>query len=239
MFVRAICFLVLSFSLAIAQSPFSRQLWDGNVEIYQAILKHPFLIELQEGTLDKKAFIFYMIQDAHYLREFARALNITAAKAPRDEWATLLSTHAAETLVYERSLHDSVFKEYGISKSDFASFEPSPEAFGYTSHLVATAHSRPFHESLAALLPCYWIYWEVGKHLQKEGSKNPTYQKWIEAYSSEAYADSVRAILEIVDHIGKEATPKQRQQMNKLFERSARYEWMFWDSSYHRNHWSP
>jgi len=31
------------------------------------------------------------------------------------------------------------------------------------AHARATAYEAPFHEALAALLPCYWTYWEVGK----------------------------------------------------------------------------
>ena len=67
-----------------------------------------------------------MIQDAHYLREFARALSITASKAPREEWAALLNRHAVDTLEYEKTLHESVFAEYGISTEQVAQAAPSP-----------------------------------------------------------------------------------------------------------------
>ncbi len=180
-----------------------------------------------------------MIQDAHYLREFARALSVTAAKAPREEWAALLNTHAADTLRYERELHESVFKEYSITPSNVMHTEPAPEAFAYTNFLVATAHSRPFSESMGALLPCYWIYWEVGKELKKRGSKNPIYQKWIDAYSSQDYGATVKAILNIANEVAVTAGAAEVQKMREHFRRSARYEWMFWDSAYHRRRWLP
>lgn len=218
---------------------FTDEAWAANQDVYQAILRHPFLTGLTDGTLDRKAFAFYMIQDAHYLREFARALNATAAKAPKEEWAVLLSTHAADTLRVERQLHESVFKEYGISAADVARTEPAPEAFGYTSFLVATAFTRPFAESLAALLPCYWIYWEVSKELQKRGSKDPVYQKWIDQYASEEYGNTVKAVLAIANETARAARPDELARMKEHFRRSSRYEWMFWDSAYHRRAWPP
>ena len=234
-------FLCLTTFLPLALPPpsFTDQLWEKNLDIYREILRHPFLEGLVAGNLKRDVFAFYMIQDAHYLREFARALSITAAKAPREEWAALLSTHAADTLRYERQLHEGVFKEYGITPGDVMHTEPAPEAFAYTSFLVATAHGRPFSESMGALLPCYWIYWEVGKELKKRGSKNPIYQKWIDAYSSPDYGTAVKAVLSIVNESAATAGAAEVQKIREHFRRSARYEWMFWDSAYHRRRWLP
>ena len=39
----------------------------------------------------------------------------------------------------------------------------------YTSYLLRIAYERPFHEGLGAFLPCYWIYWEVGKAPRARG----------------------------------------------------------------------
>lgn len=227
------------FAPASPQPNFTDQLWKANEDVYREILQHPFLKGLVDGSLSRDAFSFYMIQDAHYLREFARALSVTAAKAPREEWSALLSTHAADTLKYERQLHESVFREYGISPKQVAGTEPAPEAFAYTSFLVATAYGQSFFESLGALLPCYWIYWEVGKELKEQGSKDATYQRWIDAYSSEEYGAAVKAVLAIVNELAPGAKPDEIKQVKENYRRCARYEWMFWDSAYHRRAWPP
>ena len=232
--------LVLASAAVLGRSqPFTRSLWEASLPIYEQILRHPFLTELVDGNLDREKFAFYMIQDAHYLREFARALSVTASKAPRQQWASLLNVHAADTLRYERQLHEAVFKEYGISPGQVSRTEVAPEAFAYTSYLVATAHQSSFAESLGALLPCYWIYWEVGKKLRKEGSKSPVYQKWIEAYSSPEYGEAVEAVLRILDQAALESPPEVRDRIRRNFLRSSRYEWMFWDSAYARRSWPP
>ena len=43
----------------------------------------------------------------HYLREFARALAIAAARAPTEDDILMFSRHAAGALEVERSLHGS------------------------------------------------------------------------------------------------------------------------------------
>ena len=60
---------------------FTDQLWAGIAPIYQAILEHPFVTGLTDGMLPEGRFRFYAVQDAHYLRAFARALAAAAARA--------------------------------------------------------------------------------------------------------------------------------------------------------------
>ena len=77
------------------QSLFTDELWVSIEPIYAAILRHPFIAGLTDGSLPRERFEFYAIQDALYLREFARALAITGARAPKDDWIVMLTEHAA------------------------------------------------------------------------------------------------------------------------------------------------
>jgi thiaminase (transcriptional activator TenA) len=49
----------------------------------------------------------------------------------------------------------------------------SPVNRAYTDFLIATAYEEPFLTGLSAILPCFWVYLEVGKELMKHGSPNP------------------------------------------------------------------
>ena len=218
---------------------FSDTLWKANEDIYEAILVHPFLQELQTGKLDEDAFAFYIIQDLFYLREFAKSLEHAADKAPDDKWRELLNRHARETIRDERRLHESIFEEYGITAEQEAAVEPAPEAYAYTTFMIASTSQGTFAEAMATLLPCYWIYWEVGKQLSGTGSKNAVYQKWIDTYASDAYGNVVKEIIGIVDTVADEASQEERASMKALYRRGCRYEWMFWDSAYHRRPWPP
>lgn len=231
--------VLLSPRPAAAEGSFTRDLWTANRDVYDAILVHPFLTELRKGSLDREAFAFYMMQDVSYLRAFGEALKVIAAKAPKPEWRALLEEHARESLAAELQLHTSVFKDYGIAADRLTRFEPAPEAFAYETFMLATAHTQTFAEGLSALLPCYWIYLEVGKDLKRTGSRDKTYQRWIDNYSSADYEKTVQAVLAIVDEAATQASPDQRTRMQQNFRRASRYEWMFWDAAYAQRKWKP
>ena len=216
---------------------FTDDLWRAIEPIYAAILRHPFLTGLTDGSLSRESFRFYAVQDALYLREFARGLSIAAARAPRDEWIIMFNEHAAEALRVERALHESFFREFGLSANDVAATPLAPTNLAYTSYLLAVAYGRPFHEAVAALLPCYWIYWEVGKELERAGSKDPLYARWIGTYASDAFGDVVRAVLNTTDEMAKLLASAEREAMRRHFITTSRYEWMFWEMGHHQERW--
>jgi thiaminase (transcriptional activator TenA) len=54
-------------------------------------------------------------------------------------------------------------KNFDISKQQFEETPLTLACHHYTSFLTATAWSESYPVVLAALLPCFWIYAEVGK----------------------------------------------------------------------------
>ena len=212
-------------------------LWRAIEPIYAAILAHPFLRGLTDGSLPPETFRFYAVQDALYLRDFARGLSLAAARAPREEWIIMLDEHAAGALTVERTLHESFFADWGLSPEAVAATPLAPTNLAYTTYLLAVAYGRPFHEAIAALLPCYWIYWEVGKTLERAGSRDPLYARWIGTYASEEFGAVVRAVLTCTDTLAAGLGDDDRAAMRRHFVTTSRYEWMFWDMGWRRETW--
>ena len=236
---RAFLALFLAAPAVCAQRPFTEELWTSVHAIYSRTLEHPFLKGLADGSLPRSRFEFYLIQDELYLRAFAQALSILASKAPREEWAMTLNQHAAAAIQAERELHDSILKAFGVPAQKVRTAAMAPTNLAYTNHLLAAAHQRSFGEGLAAVLPCYWIYWEAGKELKKRGSKDPQYQRWIDMYSGEEYGKVVRQVLDMMNAESGGMTPEARHAAARLFEISSRYEWMFWDMAWREEAWPP
>uniref|UniRef100_A0A7C5VYR0 Aminopyrimidine aminohydrolase n=1 Tax=Thermomicrobium roseum TaxID=500 RepID=A0A7C5VYR0_THERO len=216
---------------------FTEELWNSIADIFAAILAHPFVRGLTDGSLPEDAFRYYVVQDALYLRDYARCLALAAARSPRDPWCELFADHAKVALVVERSLHDSFFREWGLSPEEIAATPYAPTNLAYTSYLLRIAYDRPFEELLGAVLPCYWIYWEVGKHLEKAGSPNPLYQRWIATYASEEYAQVVRAVIDVTDEAVADLPEGRRAAVRAHFVTTSRYEWMFWDAAWRMESW--
>jgi thiaminase/transcriptional activator TenA len=216
---------------------FTAELWRSIEPIYAAILAHPFVRGLTDGSLPRPSFQFYAVQDALYLRDFARALSVAAARAPREEWIIMLNEHAAGALKVERALHESFFREFGLAPADVAATPLAPTNLAYTSYLLAVAYGAPFHEALAALVPCYWIYWEVGKTLERAGSPDSLYARWIGTYASEEFGAVVRAVLEATDAVAGGLGGGDLAAMRRHFVTTSRYEWMFWEMGHRREAW--
>jgi len=216
---------------------FTAELWQSITPIYRAILDHPFIRGLTEGSLWEEAFKFYVIQDALYLKDFARSLAVAAAKSPRDPWCEMFAEHAKTALVVERALHESFFKDWGLSPEQVEQTPMAPTNLAYTSYLLRVAYTSPFEELLGAVLPCYWIYWEVGKALEERGSPNPLYQRWINTYASEEYAGVVRQVLDATEQAVADLPEGLKEPIRRHFVTTSLYEWMFWDAAYRLESW--
>ncbi|MEL6442322.1 MAG: thiaminase II [Cyanobacteria bacterium J06621_8] len=216
---------------------FTNQAWQSIAEIYDAILKMQFIQELEQGSLNQKIFQHYIIQDGIYLGEFARALAIISAKAPTPQLQLQFSRYAQDAIAVERSLHEEFFAEFGISTEVALSSQPSPTCLNYTNFLLVTAYQSNFAVAVAAVLPCFWIYLEVGKHVhQLAGDANP-YQKWINTYIDPDFEASVQEIIKITNELASKVTLEEMTMMMQVFYRASEFEWMFWDSAYSLEQW--
>ena len=216
---------------------FSQNLWDANQALFQSTLELPFNQELAAGTLSRERFCHYMIQDAHYLVAYGRALAVTAAKSDNAEGVVQFANAANEAVVVERSLHGGFMRDFGISAEQFAATPLTPACHHYTNDLVATAWSAPDPVAVAALLPCFWIYAEVGRDIHARSAQDNPYQAWVDTYASEEFHAAVRAVCATVDRLAADASEATRAAMHAAYRDAARLEWMFWDSAYRLDQW--
>jgi thiaminase/transcriptional activator TenA len=213
------------------------ELWQGIGDIYRAILAHPFLTGLTDGSLPHGAFAFYVVQDALYLRQYAQALAAVASRAHDAAGTEMFARHAADAVAVERALHESLLTDLGIDPASAGAAEPAPANLAYTSYLLAATCGGSYADGVGAVLPCYWIYWEAGKELQRRGSPDPRYQRWIDTYGGQEFGAAVRAVLAVADELGPGLAPRERERVHQHFRVTSRYEWMFWDMGYRKQTW--
>ncbi len=213
-------------------------LWSSIPDVYAAIIAHPFVRGLTDGSLPMERFKDYIVQDALYLSRFSRAVALVGAKAPDDESSVTLLENAVGALKVERaSLHEFLMREWGIGSEVVASAELSPVNLAYTSYLLAVAATGSFEEGLAAILPCFWVYYEVGKELVRMGSSVPVYRRWIETYSSPEYERAVMGVVELADEHLKGLEDPWLKSVLRHFRTSTVYEYLFWDEAYRGWRW--
>ena len=216
---------------------YTADLWRSIKSIYAEILAHPFLTGLTDGTLAEERFRFYVLQDALYLREYARALSLAGVRSPDEGTLVMFNEHSAGAITVERSLHEGFLQDLGVAREEAEATEASPTTLAYTSFLLRTATLGDYPEVLGAVLPCYWIYAEVGKALLKRGSPNPRYRKWIKTYSGEEFGALVEAVLDLTNRVCEDLNPVQKARVTEAFVTTSRYEWMFWDAAWKLERW--
>jgi thiaminase/transcriptional activator TenA len=212
-------------------------MWTAMQDVFERILAHPFIAGLTDGLLPRDAFAYYVIQDSHYLLDYARALALVGAKAPDQSTLAMFAGHASGAIEVERSLHTGLFHEMKITDDEVRATPVMPTTLAYTSYLLRSCHQGSFAEGLGAVLPCYWIYAEVGARLLARSSPVPAYARWIATYGGEEFGKIVADVLALVDRVGETASSGEQAAMREHVVTTARYEWMFWDAGWRRETW--
>lgn len=216
---------------------FSEMVWQRNLDLYQSTLALTFNQELAAGTLSEDAFRHYIIQDAHYLVAYGRALAVCAAKAFSAEEIIQFSEAAKLAIVFEREMHHDFLSKFNVSADDFTNTPLSLACHHYTCFLTATAWSESYPVVLASLLPCFWIYAETGKDIVGKSAPNNPYQAWIDTYAGEEFHTAVRDVIATVDKVAERADADTLAKMHQAYTRGAQLEWLFWDSAYKQEKW--
>lgn len=212
------------------------QAWEAIQPIYQEILKMPFIEELKNGTLPLEKFQFYMLQDAKYLEHYGRALAALGAKAEDNEMALDFFDFGKNALIVERALHEAYFKQFKLEPNQEITIEPV--CHHYIHFLKSTVAYDPIEVATAAILPCFWIYKEVGDHIyQNQNTDNNPYKNWIETYSGDEFAEGVKKALQYSNYMAENSTDKGRKAMLEAFIAASRLEYNFWDAAYRNIKW--
>lgn len=207
--------------------------------IWDAQLTHPFVVALGNGTLPECKFRYYILQDARFLGELARVFSAGAQRAPDAESALRLTKLAEETIVVERSLHESYGSKWNMSPRQMTAVPMAPTNYAYTRHMLTVAQCGSAAEITVVALPCAWIYCVVGRHLLRNGPppKRHPYRDWLMLYASPEFAEVQRWMRAKVDQWAKRAGEDEKRRMEESFVVSSRYEWMFWEMAWNEEKW--
>jgi len=217
---------------------FSERLYEKLQPIWRQNHNHPFVQGMGDGTLEKEKFRFYMIQDYLYLIDYAKLFAIGAMKATDVQTMGKFAALLDSTLNEEMSLHREYAKKFQISEKELEKAQPSPTTLAYTHYMLHVGQSGTLAELVAALLPCMWSYWEIGKELsEKPGAENEFYREWIEMYSSEEFGELATWCINLFDSLTEDKSEAELEKLEEIFLNTTRFEYMFWDMAYSEAMW--
>lgn len=199
-----------------AVGPWTRALWRLAQEPLRQTYALSFLEELGAGTLPREDFLFYLAQDAHYLRSYSRTLAGVASRCGHPEHAACWARSAAVCVEEEAQLHRELLGHGGAE-----AVEVSPVTLAYTSFLAA---ERSYPEAAAAVLPCFWLYAHIGLRLRGAATPDHPYAPWLSTYGDDAFVAEARAAIDRVEHALSEASEAQRLGAARAFVAACYFE---------------
>ncbi|MBQ5364275.1 MAG: TenA family protein [Bacteroidales bacterium] len=210
-------------------SSWTRQAWDAALPIYNQILDHPFIKELSAGTLAPDKFDRYLAQDELYVGNYGRQMFELAELIPDPVQHDMFYAFAKEGIEGEKAMHALLIDRFGIDTQ----VQPSQVTAAYNAHTEAAIRSGSKEIGLAAMLPCMWVYNEVGLHILRTAAVegNP-YREWIQEYGNEAFTAGVAQVLELADSYAAAAPEDIRERMTSAYIEATRFEYLFWDYGY-------
>ena len=213
-----------------ANRSWSKEVWKKSSKIYNSILKLDFLKELSEGTLSNDIFARYIAQDEIYLKNYYHQMNMLADMMESTEDKELFIAFAKSGMEGEKALHDMLIDRYGIETK----VEPSKITSDYNAHICEGIATGDLCIALASVLPCMWIYNQVGLHILEHSKldSNP-YKEWILEYGQEEFTTGVNKVLRMIDSWASKADKETREKMDYYYLKAALYEYAFWDYGYH------
>ena len=212
-----------------SQTLWSQKIWRESNKIYNAIIEQDFIKELAKGRLSIDKFSRYIAQDELYLKEYyPQMLKVAEMLYPADS-QQLFKEIALSGMEGEKLMHNFLIDKYGIESCSSASEVTS----GYLNTINEGIASDNICIALAVMLPCMWIYNQVGLHILKIADlDNNPYKEWIMEYGNEEFTQGVNSVLDIIDNLANSADNDTINKMSHYYLRAALFEYAFWDYGY-------
>lgn len=210
--------------------------WEKCQPIYKEIISLPFIEELAYGTLPADKFVRYLEQDEIYCHNFDRQLLQFAESLTDPEEKAFFMAFAQASIDTEDAMHQLLIEQYGIDTMAL----PSRITLEYNAHTQEALDAGVKEITLAAMLPCLWLYNCVGYDiLHNANLEGNPYKDWIVAYGDEEYTAGLNQVLEMIDKWAAAVDDDVLSKMDEVFLEAARFEYAFWDYGYTGNDESP
>ncbi|WP_046176029.1 thiaminase II [Domibacillus indicus] len=218
---------------------FSEQLREKCLPIWQQNHHHPFVRGMADGSLNPEKFRFYMVQDYLYLIQYAKVFALGAVKADDLETMSKFAALLDGTLNEEMALHRQYAARFGITEEELEQAKPSPITLAYTHYMLHAAQNGTIADVVAAVLPCAWSYWEIGKELSQlpGAAEHELYGEWVSMYASEEFGQLAQWCIDLMDEHAEGKSDRERAKLEEIFLTTTRFEYMFWEMAYNGEMW--
>lgn len=205
------------------------RLIEENSEIWEAYLEHDFVKSLENGSLPRENFLFYLKQDYIYLINYAKcyarlALNATNARELR--FAMRFQNYIVDG---ELALHQEILA-LGIDADELKPQNESLTNIAYTRYMLGVGDSGDFLDMLIALSACAIGYGYIGARILGRLGEVAThpYKAWIDTYSGAEFQVQIKDFEDFVNSYTTQISEAKFKRLSEIFAAVVRLEITFW-----------
>ena len=207
---------------------FSQELRDQADIWWQKSFNHPFIQQLTDGSLPMDCFRYYLIQDRYYLEHFSQIHRWVGERSQNPVLKELMVFVADNLEAGEQAIRDVFFDELAITPQEIATTATAPTAYHYVSHMYRQLAEHTPEAAFAGLVPCSWLYHEIGLRLMQKSSPVPIYQQWIDTYTTDEMVEVVAKQRALLDQLGDTLSAVELEPLRQAFLISSIEEYNFW-----------
>ncbi len=210
-------------------------LFNESKKIWDEYLKHPFIVEMGKGTLDKEKFRSYLVQDYLYLLDYAKVYAMGLIKSDDVNHMKFFKDSVNGIMEDESATHIAYLKELGEDIKTLQRHKLKLENENYTNFMKSVALTGDIQDLIIAVLPCAWSYYYIAKEMKeiyKDNLENNYYAAWIDSYSCEEYRMCAKENIDLANELCVNIDDNKKEKLKEIFIKGSLYEMEFWQMAY-------
>ena len=205
--------------------------------IWAKYYEHPFIQNLIDGSLDRRKFLRYLIQDTLYLKDYAKVYAHAFTKAEDVEVMRHIYSDMALIMSDETMVHIRYLKDMGWSEAEAMAEPCAPANEAYLNTMLTAASEGTLAEGVVSVMACAFSYYFIAKYAKAEGDRRNSladnyFSGWIESYAGDMYEKIYSSSYKLCNSVCTTADEVEAQRLIDIFLDCSECELRFWDMAF-------
>ena len=198
--------------------------------LWRAAADEDFLTGMGEGTLDRQAFLDYIVQDSLYLRDYLKAYAMALFKSQTLRQMQVFYSVLGYVNDGENATRLRYLSEAGLTDDDVDTMEKKPACAAYTDFLLRVAREEDVPEIVMAVMPCMVGYRFVFEELLRRcpAVLEGPYAPLVRDYTAPEYAAACAESTDFTNALCAPLPAERRAHLIDLFVQASAHELYFW-----------
>ena len=198
--------------------------------LWRAAADEDFLTGMGEGTLDRQAFLDYIVQDSLYLRDYLKAYAMALFKSQTLRQMQVFYSVLGYVNDGENATRLRYLSEAGLTDDDVDTMEKKPACAAYTDFLLRVAREEDVPEIVMAVMPCMVGYRFVFEELLRRcpAVLEGPYAPLVRDYTAPEYAAACAEWTDFTNALCAPLPAERRAHLIDLVVQASAHELYFW-----------